>query len=62
MPLFSTIHRSIPIPITSYSLIAGIERYLQQEGVERHSMVKKHSFFVDRAYSLRVITIFSHLW
>ncbi|EAR7061818.1 hypothetical protein EW772_03700 [Salmonella enterica] len=59
MPLFSTIQRSIPIPITSYSLIAAVERYLRREGVDRHSMVKNHSFFTKIAYSLRVTTIFS---
>ncbi|ESC60355.1 hypothetical protein SEEN4900_01226 [Salmonella enterica subsp. enterica serovar Newport str. WA_14900] len=57
VPLFSTIQRSIPIPITSYSLIAAVERYLRREGVDRHSMVKNHSFFTKIAYSLRVITI-----
>ncbi|MFK68872.1 hypothetical protein EEN95_05805 [Salmonella enterica] len=61
MPLFSTIYRSIPIPITSYSLIAVVEMGLQRQGVDRHSMVKNHSFFVDKTYSLRIIAIFSRL-
>ncbi|ASG88599.1 hypothetical protein DLR11_03935 [Salmonella enterica subsp. salamae] len=61
MPLFSTIHRGIPIPITSYSLIVAAKRYLRREGVDTHSMVKNHSFFANIAYSLRVIIIFSRL-
>ncbi|AVE61238.1 hypothetical protein AM352_14450 [Citrobacter koseri] len=59
MTLFSAIPWSIPIPITSYLLIAGGGRGSRSRGVGLYSTVKNHIFFVDKAYSLRGMIIFS---
>ncbi|EPK7282052.1 TPA: hypothetical protein U2L65_004839 [Citrobacter farmeri] len=56
--LFSTIPWSIPIPKTSYLLIAAIEEDLGKGVPATGSIVKNHVFFVELIYSLRVIMIF----
>ncbi|MFA1282240.1 hypothetical protein ACDI96_05975 [Citrobacter telavivensis] len=56
--LFSTIPWSIPIPKTSYLLIAAIGEDLKKGGPAAGSTVKNHVFLVELFYSLRVIMIF----
>ncbi|AKE61881.1 hypothetical protein F384_08255 [Citrobacter amalonaticus Y19] len=58
MALFSTIPWSIPIPKTSYLLIAAIGEDLGKGGPATGSTVKNHVFLVELSYSLRVIMIF----
>ncbi|MBB1201178.1 hypothetical protein EGM70_12865 [Enterobacteriaceae bacterium 89] len=57
--LFSDITWSIPIPLKDYLLIAsGIGK---RECISCNPImgVKNHSFFSDKIYSLRVMTIFT---
>lgn len=56
--LFSAIPWRIPIPKTSYLLIAARRGGLQEREGEVNSIVKNHVFFANPAYSLRVIIIF----
>ena len=56
--LFSTIPWSIPIPKTSYLLIAMPGEGLGKGRPGVGSTVKNHVFFAELFYSLRVIMIF----
>ncbi|EGT3571660.1 hypothetical protein F6R83_01410 [Citrobacter amalonaticus] len=56
--LFSTIPWSIPIPKTSYLLIAVIAEDSGKGESAASSAVKNHVFFGELFYSLRVIMIF----
>lgn len=55
---FWAIPWSIPIPITSYLLIAAGRGEAREEEVGADSTVKNHDIFSDIRYSLRVIIIF----
>ncbi len=55
--LFSAIPWSIPIPKTSYLLIAAVRRGFAKGRPEQNSAVKNHIFFTETVYSLRVIII-----